>query len=478
MLGLLKQLDQKKFLRGRLYLSFVLLGLTMVWPAGQWLAFVALIPLLSYLPSISSRPAKQVVLDFYFSGVILCGFANLFLFQVAPENWTIQLHGWFGIVSRLMSWVMISFLTALVYGLLGLILAKIKSNTNRILLLPLLFPLTEFLRSYWYAVAAYGPNGNFSPNFNWGSMAIPVSGTPLVYNSRWLGFFGLTLIAVVVNICLYLMVFKRRLLVPIALLCLILASTLLSWSVGNDLSGRTIKVASMHLNEESDMTLITPSLWPPEGTDLLVLPEYSGILKYKDYKKMLKRLSKDGIAITSIDNGRSPTGTNRIIVLNRDGYVVSSEDKTFLIPTGEYIPYALQLGFRLIGKSQALVDFRYSQQLTKGRHAETPIITHNGLTVGALACSGVGSLNGYRTLSRDGSDILTNSASLAFLLPNSIYHTYARNMARFQAVSNNKAFIQASRSGQSYIIDNQGSFIARSSSQQDQLLTAEIQLSN
>jgi apolipoprotein N-acyltransferase len=251
---------------------------------------------------------------------------------------------------------------------------------------------------------------------------------------------------------------------------------LLSWSAGNDQGSRTIKVASIHLNEKSDMTLANPGLWPPEGTDLLVLPEYSGILKYKNYKQMLHRLSKDGIAITSIDNGRSPAGTNRIIVLNRDGYVISSEDKTFLIPTGEYMPYVLQLGFRLIGKSQALVDFRYSQQLTKGSHAETPIMTNNGLSVGALACSGVGSLNGYRSLSRDGADILTNSASLAFLLPNSIYHTYARNMARFQAVSNNKAFIQASRSGQSYIIDNQGSFVARSYNQQDQLLTANVRL--
>lgn len=463
-------------IRWHLYVSFLLIGVSMVWNHGGWLIFFALIPLVTYVAHMNELSSRKVVKDFYFGGFILIGFANLFLYEVAPENWTIQLRGWFGMASRFMSWFLICAFTSLAYAGLGFVLKKIKGYRTRLLLLPFLFAFAELVRSYLYAIMAYGPNGNLSPNFNWGSIAVPASGTPIVYNSRWLGFFGISVIVVAVNICLYLILFKRKLLMPIILLCLIAASTLLTWSLGADLRGRQIKVASIHLNEKSDMTFIDSKLWPPQGTDLLILPEYSAILTYKDYKQMLSRLSEDGVAITSIDNGRSPEGTNRIIVLNRNGKVIKSEDKTFLIPTGEYIPYSLQLGFRLIGKSQAITDFTYSQQLTKGSQPETPIVASSGLSVGALACSGVGALKGYSRLADEGADVFTNSASLAFLLPDSIYHTYARNMARFQAVSNNKGFIQASRSGQSYIIDNQGNFLRKSSGQDDQLLVARLQI--
>lgn len=475
---LTKYFTKEKYARARLYLSFYLLGMAMVWSGGRWLVFVALLPLLSYLPYASSKPLRQVVADFYMAGFLLCGFANLFLYQVAPENWTIELRGWFGLVSRFMSWILVSGFCALAYAGLGFLLAKIKTNSLRLLMLPFLFALAELVRSYLFAIMAYGPHGKLSPNFNWGSIAVPASGTPIVYNARVFGFFGITLFVVVVNICLYLMTYRRRLLLPIMMLSLIVASTLLTWSVGASQQGRTMKVASVHLNEKSDMTLIDNTLWPQEGTDLLVLPEYSAILKYKDYKKMLGRLSEHGVAITSIDNGRSPQGTNRIIILNRNGDIINSQDKTFLIPTGEYIPYSLNVGFRLIGKSQAITDFTYSQQLTKGTRPEEPFTTSDNVTIGALACSGVGSLTGYKQLTNQGADVLTNSASLAFLLPDSIYHTYAHNMARFQAVSNNRPFVQASRSGQSYIIDNQGSYITVSDGQSNQLLSAPLQINN
>lgn len=464
------------YIRLRLYLTFYLLGIAMIWPDGKWLLFFALIPLITYLPYINKKSVKQIVRDFYFGGFLLCAFANLFLFQIAPENWTVQLRGWFGLFSRFISWIIVCSFCALSYAGLGYALVKIKSNNKRLLFLPFIFPIVELLRSYLFAFIAYGPHSNLSPNFNWGSIAVPASGTPLVYNSRILGFFGLTLLVVVINICLYLMLIKRKVLVPASILCVIAASTLLTWNIGNTQGDKTLKVASLHLSEKSDMTLIDSSLWPSQGTDLLVLPEYSAILKYKDYKKMLGRLSVNGVAISSMGNGRSPSGTNRMIILDRHGNIINYQDKTFLIPTGEYMPYGLQLSFRLIGKSQALTDFTYVQQLSKGSKPEYSFTTNDNVTIGALACSGIGALNGYNRLTQQGADILSNSASLAFLLPDSMYHTYARDMARFQAVSNNRSFVQSSRSGQSYIIDSQGTTLKVSDGQKNQLLQSTLKI--
>jgi len=216
------------------------------------------------------------------------------------------------------------------------------------------------------------------------------------------------------------------------------------------------------------------SLSPPSGTDVLVLPEYSGIEQDKEVSKYLSPLSSNGVAITSIVNGRSPNGTNRIIYLSRDGRVIERQDKTFLIPTGELLPYSLQASFRTIGRSSINEAFKYTQQLERGDRPERVYATKDGIRIGTLACSGVSALNEYSRLTNEGADILVNTASLAFLQPNSLYHVYARNMARFQAVSNNRPFAQASRSGQSYILDNQGNTLIESTGQNKQILSAEV----
>ena len=464
----------KHYIRLRLYLSFYLLGISMLWSGGEWLIFFAVIPFISYIPHIQKMKLRKVLKDFYFGGVILCGFANIFLFQVAPENWTIELNGWFGVFSRLLSWLLASFVCALAYVPIGYVLYKIKDFNKQLIVLPFLFPLAELLRSYIFAFGAYGPHGNLNPNFNWGSLAVPASGTQLVYSSRLLGFFGLTFLVVLINIGLYLIIFRRKIVIPLSIFLAITTLTFLCWRSGESSKTQSLQVAAIHFKDKKNFADIDRYFWPTKETDIIVLPEYSKFLQSKDHEQLLSRLSKDGVLITSREDGASPNGTNQVIVINKQGDVVYRQDKTFLIPTGEYMPYVLQTSFRVIGKAQVLDDFNNQQKLTKGKIPEQNYVATNSVKIGALACSGVGALGAYQQLSDDGADVLTNSASLSFLLPDSVYHAYAKNMARYQAVSNNKPFIQSSRSGQSYIIDNQGNFIAISIGNEDQLLQTKI----
>ena len=430
--------------------------------------------MLMYLTKSKGLSRKQITLDFYLGGFILCGFANIFLFQMSPENWGIGLNGWITVVARAIAWVLVCSFSALAYGALGYCLSSIKLADRRIFILPLLFPVAEVLRSYLFAAMAYGPNGSLSPNFNWGSLAVPASGTILVYSSRIIGFFGLTFITVLVNLALFLLI-KRRIYPSLMILCAVALVTTLGWKMGdNQQNSRKILVSSVHLSETDDMKTTDKSLSPPSGTDVLVLPEYSGIEQDKQVSKYLSPLSSNGVAITSIVNGRSPKGTNRIIYLSKDGRVSEKQDKTFLIPTGELLPYSLQASFKTIGRSSINEDFRYTQQLERGKQPERIYVTKDGIAIGTLACSGVSALNEYSRLTNEGADVLVNTASLAFLQPNSLYHVYARNMARFQAVSNNRPFVQSSRSGQSYILDNQGKALIESTGQNKQILSAEL----
>ena len=68
----------KHYIRLRLYISFYLLGISMLWLGGEWLIFFAVIPLISYIPHMQKMKLRQVLKDFYFGGVILCGFEQAY----------------------------------------------------------------------------------------------------------------------------------------------------------------------------------------------------------------------------------------------------------------------------------------------------------------------------------------------------------------------------------------------------------------
>lgn len=393
---------------------------------------------------------------------------------MAPQNWTVILTGWFAVLARALAWLLVCSFCSLSFLGLGWFLLKIKSPTSRLLLLPFSWAIAELLRSYLYAIMSFGPGASFSPNFNWGALAVPAAGTPLVYASRLSGFFGLSLLVVAVNVCIYMLVTKRSIKYGAAGMITISLLTLVSWNIGNKPADTTARVALVHLNEKDDLVNWDSIPLPRENTELLVLPEYSNITKGDDFKRTAARLGDNGIGVTTDDVGLSPESVNQIQYFNNRAEVVDKQNKTFLIPTGEFIPYSLQFSFWLLGQQKITQDFRYTQQLTKGSVAEHPY--NSGFSVGTLACSGVGALSEYNQLSDKGADILVNSASLSFLQEKSLYHVYARNMSRFHAVSNNKPFVQASRSGQSYIYDNQGNIVIEQRGNQSQLLEATIEL--
>ncbi len=466
-----------------LWLSGVLVGLCMVLYRSEGLLFWCLWPCFWYLLRVSRSWPKnrhRLPADLYVLGLIICFFGNFFILQVSAGNWTMNLSSWLAVWAPRLSLLLICLFCALSFWLIGWLLQHINNSWHRIASLVFLWPLAELLRSYLFAIMAYAPHGSLSPNFNWGALAVPAAGTDLVYASTLVGFFGLSAVVVAVNLGLWIFLqsavgwvwhrFRPAVknestpLGPVSRVYILkLGMVLLATSGLLTLGGRSLfrhrfpaktndlKIVVVPLNEDQALNDWPESDWPPVGTDLLVTPEYSELMSNPRYKEILSRLSENGVAITTIRAGRSPGGTNQLVFLNRQGEVVERQDKTFLIPTGETLPYSLQISFRALHKSHTSQSFRYIQQVTAGKQPERPYDTGK-FKVGALACSGVSALSEYSRLTKEGADVLVNSASLSFLQPDSFYHVYAGNMARFQAVSNSRPLAQASRSGQSYVI--------------------------
>lgn len=456
-----------------LYLSSILVGITFITSNLNWLIFISLLPLILYVVNINEYSPRAVKLDFYLSGLLLNFFAYFFFFQMAPQNWTVTLTGWFAIGSRLIAWLVVAGFGSLPFLLFAFVLPKIQNQTLRVMSLLIFIPLIELIRSYAVSLTNYGPGASIAPNYNFGSIAVTTAATQLVYLSRFMGFYGLTFAVVAINLSLFFLFFKKRYLLSLSIFFVITVTTYLGWKQGDVTNTRSIKVAIVHLSESDDLEKWKGIQWPDQGTDLLVLPEYSEFMKNADKSKISARLSEQGIGVTSVSVGESPSATNQMQIFNNNADVLNHQDKTFLIPTGEYMPYSGQIAFNIVRQKNALLDFRYTQQVSPGQVAERPYKSSN-FTAGALICSGVGALNEYERLSNEGADILTNSASLSFLGRDSFYRIFGKNMARYHAVSNNKPFIQASRSDQSYAIDNQGKFLIGSQTDNTQLLTATI----
>ncbi len=446
-----------------IYTSFLSLGLISIFPALKYLGFVALVPFLYYVEHIKLMTRKEILRDLYWGNFILVGLAFSFLFQLSPENWSVILNRAFSSVAVAIAWQLVCMFAALCGLLFGYVLYRIKDNMTRLLLVPILWPLNDLLRSLLISIVAYGAHGSITPNFHLGSIAVIGAATPLVYSARIIGFIGLGFLMLVCNLLIYFLLTKQQRRLTAAMAVVILSTTLYGWKLGSPPQSTAKRVVVIHLGEKKALDGIGYAQNIPDNIDLLVLPEYSDVLRSPDFKQVAAKLTDKGVGVTSRTVGVSPQSYDNLVFFNNKGEIVSEQSKRFLIPTGEYMPYSLIAAFKAIGQNSKLYDFTHTQKVIRGPVNESAV-SYGDSTYGALVCSGVLSLTEYHTLTQQGADVLINTASLSFLQPASRYNVFAERMARFQAVYNNRPFVQASRSSQSFIITNQGEKLFNSTS--------------
>lgn len=460
-------------LRLVVWISAGIMGLSSVVYGWEWVAFLGLIGWFYYVDHARKLSRRQILIDCYIGIFIICAFAFLYLLQAEVQNWNVSFHGWFAVVAQALSWLLVCSFCALSGLLLGYLLSRFRHVRGSLLLFAIAWPLAELVRSYLFVVMSYGSGGSLSPNFNMGSVAVAASGTHLVYAARLGGFMGLGLLCAALCLAVYLILLKRRFGFGLIIIVLVLGIVAFGYQVPAPSvvdNSSTHKVVTVHLNEQDDMAKWNDFSEIPSGVDLLVLPEYSGALDNPNFKDLAAKLSNQGVGVTTIDKGRPPQATNQLIFFNRDGRIISAQDKTLLIPTGEYLPYSLIASFYAIGQQANITNFTYTQKLIPGAAPIKPV-TQGSITVGALACSGILSFSDYSSLAASGANVLVNTASLSFLEANSRYHVFARNMARYQAVVTNRPFVQASRSGHSFVINRQGRYLSTSHDQDSQVQT-------
>lgn len=436
----------------------------------SWVVFVAVVPYLFFLKQELTGKHPHIILRTWLMGLFACLGVTGWLAVADTGGW-LQVHGMAVTVATFTVWLLLGACLSVGFVLFGYLLNRFHNKRSffwfTLTILPLAWVVAEFGRSLFASLIASGPGGSFGANFNFGNLGYAGSATVVGFSARLIGLYGVSLLVVFVNVALFWASQKRyKPLLVVAVVLGLISVGGFYWPV----HGSTIHIGVVQLPADDEyyydsLTSALQNRTPNQPLDILVLPEYSEYLENSVPQQQAAISSaafgnKNGVVVYS-RHGAAQQGhpTNQIVVSDRNGHVTATLDKSFLIPSGEYLPWVIEGPLKAFGQSALTSYFDKEIRVAKSSSAESPIRA-NGVVYGVLACSGVITPNGYQTLAKHGASVLVNTASLNQFRRAKMYHQQAKQFAHFQAVANNRPFGQSAKGGNSYIINRNGRFVS------------------
>lgn len=310
----------------------------------------------------------------------------------------------------------------------------------------------EFAVAWLTSLLWLGKDGSIDTLEPFVTLTHPAINTPLIFASRFVGFFGLSAILAMLIYCA-LSKTHRKYFAPILLGSILLSS--LGWILYKTPHGQpvSVTVASQNLSAPQPVTT---------NADLLVVPEYG--LEDVTNENLPQHIKRDKAGETFfvgstqvVDNS---TSHNLITFGSTQKGITHQHPKTRLVPGGEYIPYPVEIPLRLFHANGPLINFAVARAVEKGKQPIKPYVFNQNLVLGSAVCSSIIATEDYRKLSAEGATVLTNSASLGIFKGSPIFTWQHTNLARFMATANARPFVQSSFNGKSFIIDQNGKILA------------------
>lgn len=444
-----------------------------------------LIPcVVGYLLWLDRRPSVQQI---WLSGLA---------FVSIVVNWLYHIHATELIPNNILAIIFLTLTFSVVVGtlslgfwLLGWAINRFEVDINSrraLLVLPAWWALSEWARSLLFSVVSLGPGGTVGPHWNFGSLAFAAAVTPLGYAARVVGQYGLSAMVVALSLGVV-AVFRGRwrqgapVIAVVAVLCLV------GWGISMAPNGSRLRVGVLQLDDSSysdygyqrDLAVLTAAHDPHHKLDIMVLPEYSYIFVNKEYKQFETKtltdlVASNGLVITSRSGEAEQGHKNLVTAYKPDGQIAAEQEKQFLIPGGEYIPYFYEWILVLSGNTSVIGVHNANNAVQASPSGAQPII-YKSDKLGSLACSGAIAPDYYRRLTADGATILTNSAALSTMGLSSSYYDQARQMASFIAISTARPFVQSARGAQVFMLDSNAQVVADSQQSGIHYIEGDIQ---
>lgn len=435
-----------------------------------WPLCIPYILLLGYM-WVEKPEYRRLRLWTWLSGLALMMVVARWIADVNPSSWDLPGNFELGVFI-----IIVWLFSALVWSLgfvalphIYLLLRRLSSETmSRYGLFSVAFIVCEWLRSVLFSVANSGKGSSIGAFWSFGSFGLSFSKTPLIYTSRIVGLFGMSLLSLILVYGLFCFVRKvdrklSGLLIAVVVIVTVLG---LAWPQNNRPFEHTVTVVhkpyTVGITRVLEQSLPEDYKAPEVKSQLVVLSEYSRI--FGEYESTQRSLFASRLAGNSpsifVDAGSYLTKDkhyNRIGLFEADGTMVDSQLKKLLIPEGEYIPYYTEWLIRLSGNGSVIPAFE-SARVDKFDQP-TKTFSYGDERLGALACSSVIAPDAYREQTKNGATILINSADLGVFHNSKSYYSQNIQLAKFEAVANSRPYVQVAKQGISTVIDHNGKII-------------------
>lgn len=435
------------------------------------------------------KNAKTAFFGGLFFGFLFMAWSIKWVLATKPEDWAGVPGPLAPVLLTYFVWIGSSFVLASGIAFSSICFFYLKRNDwLDALFLPALWVLWEYARNWMFVFWSWGDQSILVPNWSFGAIGYFFVNTPFLYLSRAIGLYGLSFLGAFLAVFFVFVIGelqggalksrKRRLLGQIAVLFVFLAAIyLISVSLKNQKLDygeprrfavlRTNTFGPIFYTRSLDILLTEDkkSGRLKEPLDVVVFPEGS-LFFAQSYdgleKSILSKIfdDKDGVVITSTTRRVGNKNYIEVLYKNKEGEIISSQRKYFLMPGGEYMPSLLGWLLKLFGTYDIINNFMSLRSADRADFPEMPVAV-NGYSLGSLACSGIISPELYRGLARDGANILINVASQGIFAGSQYFLNQMEIYDRYQAASLARPFVQSANGGLSYFIDESGGVVQR-----------------
>jgi|GEM_PF-5417064 len=447
------------------------------------LPLIGLVPLLLAISGSSRTSAAALG---YFFGIVYYGFALYAIFwESLPLSWTgieLTMSVQYGVTG--VAWLFTAAILALAPAVWASLAAGHDRTTSDIVVLPSVWVILECAASIVLSFALAAPGIEIGPHIGIGHLGMLIADDiALLQFSQLGGIFALSFIVVVCNVALYRLATaptrERKILAATAAACV------LAWAGAHAYIGSRaappgdfvvtalrsdapLRLPAASPSHRGHIEGITSLMREARGSDIILLPEGSAYFT--------------SAYVPSDDELRTIVGTSTVIVdssiLERDGRMYRRLDyydldrgrsefryKHFLVPVGEYMPFAFRVIASLSGAGSALDAITSNRHFASGV-AAAPVDVHDTAVAG-LFCEELLSPTLYAGAARSGAEVFLNSSSLAWYRSSPTVYMQMLRAARVRAAESRRFLVAAGDASPAYALDWYGRIIAETAGGHD-----------
>lgn len=276
-----------------------------------------------------------------------------------------------------MSWFLASITLGLAGGLVSCLIYKIhRFSLPKYIVIPtvaLSWVLGEVLGSLFFALLTLGPGTSLAPTFGIGYVGQALVALPIFVPFAVLGgVYAVSFFTVVIANMLQIIGRAKWWFVFVPIVKITLVNVALSWYMTYEPQNVSIVTIDTEFSDSASpemrsvvwQEVMTKIVELELETDYIILPEDSRYSRYHlrattspDYLLAQMRLRSDNAII--IDSATTPQSGSRYVLRGsflQGGAAVALQDKQYLTPQGEALPYVMWYFLRAIGQAEWLSD--------------------------------------------------------------------------------------------------------------------------